>query len=70
MTQSKDCQICMGTKRVKVGMSFPPNRTIDFKVEYDPCPNCTPGPHSYHALIVAQRLADADARAIFDGGKA
>jgi len=68
MTQS--CIICMGSRRVKVGVSFPPNRTIAFKVEYDPCPGCTPPPHSYHAKLTAQRLQEMHtARAALNTGR-
>lgn len=53
------CPICHGEKRVKVGVSFPPRKTIAFKVEYDLCPGCTPGPHTFHAKKVGQALLDA-----------
>ena len=47
------CVVCNGARRVKVGLSFPPRSTISVKVEYDPCPDCTPGPHTFHAKKVA-----------------
>ena len=53
-----DCTICMGHGRVMVGMSFPPNSTIAVKAEYDPCPGCTPPPHTFHAKRTAQILAE------------
>ena len=56
VTQS--CIICTGSGRVKVGVSFPPKSTIAVKVEYDPCPGCTPPPHTYHAKLVAKRLQE------------
>lgn len=55
---SNDCTICMGRKRVAVGLSFPPRQTIGFKVEYDPCPGCTPPPHTFHARRTAQILME------------
>ena len=55
---SNDCEICMGRKQVKVGISFPPHQTIGFKVEYDPCPGCTPPPHTFHAKRTAQILKE------------
>ena len=53
-----DCLICRGEKRVLVGMSYPPNKTIAVTMEYDPCPECTPGPHSFHAKRTAQILRE------------
>lgn len=55
---SNDCEICMGRRRVLVGMSYPPNRTIEVKCEYDPCPGCTPPPHTFHARRKAQILKE------------
>lgn len=55
---SSACPICMGTKRVMVGMSFPPKKTMAVKYEYDPCPNCQPGPHSFHARRAMQILVE------------
>lgn len=52
------CIICLGKGRVLVGMSFPPKKTVAVKYEYDPCPGCTPPPHSYHALLVAKTLQE------------
>lgn len=54
-----DCTICMGRKRVLVGMSFPPKRTIAVKYEYEKCPNCTKGPHSFWARRTMQILLEA-----------
>lgn len=48
------CEICHGERQVKVG--WHPVSNIKIKVEYDPCPNCTPGPHSFHAKQVADRI--------------
>ncbi len=53
-----ECEICMGRKRIAVGLSFPPRKTIGFKVEYDPCPGCTPPPHTFHANRQAQILME------------
>ena len=61
-TDSSGCGICMGRKRVAVGISFPPNSTIGCKVEYDPCPGCTPPPHTFHAKRTAQILRETRER--------
>ena len=37
-----ECNICHGSRQVKVGWS--PVNNIKIRVEYDPCPNCTLGP--------------------------
>ena len=50
------CDICHGSRRVMVGMSFPPKSTITVKCEYDPCPECTPPPHTFHARRMVQIL--------------
>ena len=55
---SNDCTICRGRKRVAVALSSPPRQTIGFKVEYDPCPGCTPPPHTFHARRTAQILME------------
>ena len=39
----------MGRKKIVTGMSFPPNSTIGVKYEYEPCPGCQAGPHSFYA---------------------
>jgi hypothetical protein len=39
-------------------MSYPPKSTIAAKCEYDPCPGCTPPPHTFHALRKAQILRE------------
>lgn len=49
-----ECNICHGSRQVKVGWS--PINNIKIRVEYDPCPNCTPGPHSFHAKQTADHL--------------
>ena len=64
---SNDCKICMGQRRVCVGISFPPKSTIAVKAEYDPCPGCTPGPHTFHAKRTAQRLQETRAKAAKGG---
>jgi hypothetical protein len=46
---SSDCIVCMGRRRIMTGMSFPPKSTIGVKYEYEPCPRCQPGPHSFYA---------------------
>lgn len=51
-----DCETCMGQGRVMVGLSYPPGKTIAVKFEYEPCPDCTPGPHSFWAKRTAQIL--------------
>ncbi len=70
---SNACLICMGRGRVLVGMSFPPKNTIAVKYEYDPCPGCTPPPHTFHAKRTAQILRETrEARAVLaeiGGGK-
>jgi len=50
------CDICFGDKRIMVGMSYPPGKTIGVKYEYDPCPGCTPPPHSFYARRRAQMM--------------
>ena len=59
-----DCDICQDTGQVKVGWHAVAGSTYKIKVEYDPCPNCTDGPHSFHAKqfmaqIIATRLRDS-----------
>jgi hypothetical protein len=44
-----ECLVCMGRKKILTGMSFPPNKTIDVKWEYEACPQCQPGPHGFYA---------------------
>jgi len=56
---SSSCNVCFGRKRIMVGMSFPPKRTIAVKYEYDPCPNCQPPPHSFYARRRAQQILKA-----------
>lgn len=56
------CFICHGTRRVMVGMSYPPGKTIAVHFEYDPCPECTPGPHSFYARRRAQMLRETQER--------
>ena len=51
-----DCPVCMGKGRLLVGMTYPPGKTIAVKFEYDPCPNCTQGPHSFHAKQTADHI--------------
>ena len=52
------CLTCMGRGKVMVGMSYPPNKTLAVKAEYDPCPDCTPPPHTFHARRQAQILKE------------
>ncbi len=56
MALLSDCEICLSEKRLMVGMSFPPGKTIGVKYEYDPCPGCTPPPHSFYARRRAQMI--------------
>ncbi len=63
------CKTCMDSRRVMVGMSFPPKRTIKVVYEYDPCPDCTPGPHTFHAKRTAQILKEMRVRRIAEGGQ-
>ena len=49
------CPICKGERRVKVG--FTPVDNVRVSIEYDPCPGCTPPPHTYHAKKVAAEIA-------------
>ena len=58
MTDTSDCLTCMGEGRLMVGMTYPPNKTIAVKFEYDPCPDCTPPPHTFHAKRTAQILKE------------
>jgi hypothetical protein len=57
-----DCMICMGRGRIMVGMSFPPNKTIAVKYEYEPCPACKLGPHSFYARRRMQMIKDGNER--------
>lgn len=68
---SSGCLICMGKKRVLVGLSYPPKSTIGVKGEYEPCPSCQPGPHSFYAQRTMQILIETRAKrlALTDGGK-
>lgn len=50
-----DCPVCHGERTVIVGWSQVPRSTYKVKWERDPCPGCTPPPHSFHA----KRKADA-----------
>jgi hypothetical protein len=59
---SNDCTVCMGRKRLLTGMSFPPNKTIGVKYEYEPCPNCQPGPHGFFARRKMQILIELRAK--------
>ena len=59
---SNGCDICMGRERLMVGMSYPPNQTIGVKCEYEPCPNCQPGPHGFFARRMMQRLIETRSR--------
>lgn len=70
-TGSSGCLICMGRERVLVGLSFPPKSTIGVKGEYEPCPSCQPGPHSFHAQRTVQILIETRAKrlSLTDGGK-
>ena len=54
MTDLSECLTCMGEKRLLTGMSFPPNKTIAVKYEYEPCPDCTLGPHGFYARRMAR----------------
>ena len=56
------CQTCDGHGKLKVGWSAVPTSTTKIRVEYDPCPTCTPPPHTFHAKKVAQQIADIQAR--------
>jgi hypothetical protein len=59
---SADCSICHDTKQVKVGWSPKPRSTYGIKVEYDPCPACTPPPHTFHAKQVMHQIKELRAR--------
>ena len=52
------CIICGGNGRVLVGMSYRNQKTVTVTYEYDPCPGCTPPPHSYHAKLAAKTLQE------------
>lgn len=53
------CDTCHGSGRIAVGMSFPPNSTINVTIEYDPCPDCNEPPHSFYALKRAREIKAA-----------
>jgi len=55
-----DCLVCMGRKKILTGMSFPPNKTIDVKWEYEACPKCQPGPHGFYARRRMQMILGDD----------
>ena len=59
---TQGCLTCMDNRRVMVGMSYPPGKTIDVHFEYEPCPDCTKGPHSFWARRTAQIIKDTRAR--------
>jgi len=50
------CMICRGEGRVKVGWSQVIGSTYKIKVEYDPCPECQPPPHTFHAKQAAAQI--------------
>ncbi len=50
------CEICHGSREVKVGWHPVVGSTYKIKVDYDPCPNCTPGPHSFYAKQTADHI--------------
>lgn len=52
------CEICNGDGQVKVGWSQVVGSTYKIKIEYDPCPNCQPAPHSFHALQVMRQIRE------------
>ena len=59
-----DCDICHGSSKLKVGWTPKPRSTYGVHIKYDPCPNCTAPPHSFHAKqamaqIIAIRLRDS-----------
>lgn len=45
---------------ILTGMSFPPNKTIDVKWEYETCPKCQPGPHGFYARRRMQMILGDD----------
>lgn len=49
------CQTCNDERSLIVGWSQVPRSTYKIKWERDPCPRCTPPPHSLHAKLVAAR---------------
>ena len=59
---SDACTTCMGRRKLLVGMSYPPKKTIAVTYEYDPCPDCTPPPHTFHAKRTAQILKETRVR--------
>ena len=61
---SADCNICHDTKQVKVGWHPHPRVLSGIKVEYDPCPSCTPPPHTFHAKQVMQQIKELRTRAV------
>lgn len=56
------CKTCSGEGRVKVGWSQSLKSKYGIKIEYDPCPSCTPPPHTYHAKKIAMQIAEIHER--------
>ena len=61
---SANCSTCHDTKQVKVGWSPKPRGTYGVTIEYDPCPACTPPPHTFHAKQVMQQINELRDRAV------
>ena len=53
---TETCEICHGDGTLVVGWSQVPGSTYKVKWERDPCPGCTPPPHSFHAKLKASRV--------------
>jgi len=53
---SADCSICHDTKQVKVGWSQKGGGK--YTIEFDPCPSCTPPPHTFHAKQVMLQIEE------------
>jgi hypothetical protein len=59
------CHICKDEKTLIVGWSqhpIWPNAKVRW--EHDPCPECTPGPHSFHAKRKAAEIAAMHLRSL------
>lgn len=57
------CETCHGEGRVKVGWSPAPKSKIGIRAEYDPCPACTPPPHTFWAKKIGAQIAGIRERA-------
>lgn len=52
----KPCPICKGSGNVAVGWTPVAKSTVAIRVERDPCPGCTPPPHTFLANKIAVQI--------------